>query len=94
VESITKLPLINTQSINLIVHRKAKTLRIETEEEMNNKIYGYCKNCKNYVYRIPNKDYGEGLIDADNNPIWWEDDGIFMDDDIKKKAKQNIVNCC
>jgi hypothetical protein len=34
------------------------------------KLYGFCKSCGQYVYRIPGHRHGDGQVDSDESPVW------------------------
>lgn len=47
----------------------------------NTKIYAYCPDCENYVYREPGKRHGDGQVDSDDHPVW-----LLADEDMVRAA--------
>ena len=46
------------------------------------KKYGFCKNCGQIVYRLPDHQHGNGQVDSNGHPVWLLADQSDPDIDI------------
>ena len=60
---------------------------------MEDRIYGFCKACGNYMYRIPGKRHGDGRLDTDEHPVWLLADESEMTDEEMDGAIETYCGC-